>query len=266
MKKFKIGPSFLLLIVLCLTLKNFLLLINYFSALFLHELAHLFVAKSRGYNLKQMRLDIFGLSLNLKEEVDGKDAFAINISGPICNLLICLICFAFYYFVPSSVVVLNTFCLSNFALAIFNLLPIYPLDGGKIFRGLIQSDKVYKLLDKFIRYSFVVVFLILFICSCFNKVNILFAVMVVFFLTSKAKQEHTLSIFKFSKKSQQKVRILKVDENIDIFTLVKQLKKSTYTIFYCKNLNKKYLDEDELINLSLIYQLNTKLKDVKNLT
>ena len=108
------------------------LLINYILALTLHELAHIFVATKRGYTLKEFKISLFGVAVELNEKIDENDSFVVNISGPVFNLFLCLICVAFYWFIPKSFVVLNTFCISNLTLAIFNLMPIYPLDGFNI--------------------------------------------------------------------------------------------------------------------------------------
>ena len=266
MKKLKIGVSFFVLVGVCLLTHKFILLINYLSALILHELAHLFVAKNKGYSLKQIRLDIFGLSISLMEDVEQKDEFSVNIAGPLCNLIVCLMCFSFYYFFPASIQVLNLFCLSNFTLAIFNLLPIYPLDGGKIFKGIIKSDKLYNVLDKVIRWLFASIFIVLFLISCFKQVNFIFAIFALFFLTGHKNKLPTLSVFKFSRNSHLKIRFVKINENMNILTLVKCLKKTQYTIFYCNTLEKKFIDEEELIEISLNNQLTSKLKDIKFFT
>ena len=142
MKKFKLGISFLLLILICFITGNVELIINYILALTLHELAHLFVAVKSGYSLKLIKLDMFGLSIDLNEMIDDRDNFKINIAGPVCNLLMVVCCMAFYWLIPTSYFYLNTFCFANLILAIFNLLPVYPLDGGKIFRGIIKNDKI----------------------------------------------------------------------------------------------------------------------------
>ena len=129
MKKIKIGASFLLIIFVSLLCGQVVLILNYFLALSLHELAHMWVAVKNGYSLKLIKLDIFGLSIELNEIIDDKDGFRINVAGPVCNLLLCLLCLAFYWLVPTSDFYLNTFCFCNLILAIFNLLPVYPLDG-----------------------------------------------------------------------------------------------------------------------------------------
>ena len=166
MKKFRIRPSFLLLVLLSIYFNKFSLLINYFLALSLHELAHIFVAINKGYKLKLVKLDMFGMSVELDETIDNKDCFLINIAGPMINLLIAVICVAMYWLVPTSYYVLKDFCLANLILAVFNLLPIYPLDGGKIFRGLIKRDKTYKVLDNVVRITLVMLSICGFVFSC----------------------------------------------------------------------------------------------------
>ena len=142
MKKIKVQISFILLIILMLINNKIGLLFNYFSALILHELAHLLVARRKGYKLKHLDVSIFGVAMKLSDCIEQEDDFAINIAGPMCNLCLCLLCLAMFWLFPKSFYVFNNFCLSNFALAIFNLLPIYPLDGGKIFASIFEMPSI----------------------------------------------------------------------------------------------------------------------------
>lgn len=263
MKKIKFGVSFFLLIFLCLLLNRFVLLINYLSALILHELAHLFVAKSKGYSLKFIKFDVFGLSVELNEKIYDKDSFYINISGPILNLLLVLICMALYWLVPSSFYYLNVFCIANLTLAVFNLLPIYPLDGGKIFSTIIKNDKLYNILETVVRIVISFVFLLLFICTFNNGFNYLYLIVAVFFITSSNKRTPTMSIFKYTtNKSFNKVTMLKVGENENLFNLIKKIKSSHYTIFYVPQ-SKCFIDEEDLVDLATKLPLTTTIKEIK---
>ncbi len=263
MKKFKVGASLLFLIVILIAYKNFLLLINYFVALTLHELAHLFVATLKGYKLKQARLDIFGLSIELDNKILDRDSFAINIAGPILNLILCLVCMSLYWAVPKSYVYLNNFCFANFYLAMFNLLPLYPLDGGKIFRSMFKNEKSYKRTDLAIRIILSILFAALFIVSCFNSINLFYLIMMFFFVTSTPKIKPTFSLFKTAKeKNFSKIVLIKVNDECTILQLLKQIKRNQYTIFYCNSLNTPYFDEDKLINLSLNNPILTPIKEV----
>ena len=264
MKKIKIGTSFFLLILFCFLTNKFILMFNYILALVLHELAHLFVASNCGYSLKLIKLDIFGLSVELNETIDDKDGFKVNVAGPVFNLLLCLICVSSYWLFPTSFIYLNQFCFCNLILAVFNLLPIYPLDGGKIFRGIIKRDKTYRILDCLLRSLLAGISVFMFIGSCFKIPNLMFLLLAVFFIFSKGRKVPTMSIFKHHRnKHFDKVVILKVEETENLFNLIKQIKSHHYTIFYVPKLNK-YYDEDNVIELSLKFQLTTQLKDVEN--
>ncbi len=262
MKKLHIGLSFFVLIFICVVSKNIVVLINYLLALVLHEMAHLLVANSRGYSLKNFRLDLGGLSVELNEELQDKDNFIINIAGPALNILICLVCMSLYWLIPSSYKLLNTFCMSNLVLALFNLLPVYPLDGGKIFYSLIKNKKTLKKIDLIVRLTLCGLFLVMFICSFRVKVNFFFLLFSLFFLVSKTKQSPTFSIFKYKNQQVEKVVMLKVSETDNLFSLIKKIKKSHYTIFYCPTIKQKYLDEDTVIQLSTKYELITPLNKI----
>ncbi len=250
-----------MLILIMLLTQNFLVFVNYMLALFLHELAHLWVAIRRGYSLKLIKLDMFGLSLDLNEVVDDKDIFAINISGPMFNLLLCLLCMSAYWLFPVSYLYLNAFCFSNLVLAIFNLLPVYPLDGGKIFKNMFKAEKTYKIVDKVIRCSLALACICLFLWSIKSQLNIFFLILALFFLTSKANTP-TFTVFKFNQnKSFDKVVILKASENENLFQLLKKIKHQHFTIFYLPQ-TKRYLDENEIVTLATNHPLTTKCEDL----
>ena len=263
MKKLKIGISFYLLVILCVLTKNLVLLFNYFVALILHELAHLWAAASKGYKLKQMCLSMCGLFIKLDEEIDDKDSFLINIAGPSLNLLLSVFCVALFWIFPSSYNYLSTFCISNLALAVFNLLPIYPLDGGKVVQGIFKNKKHFKVFNSIVKWLFVTLFVSLFIWSIFNVVNYFYLIMALFFITLKDNHQPTLSVFKFKSKNKiEKIIMLKIKPTETLFNLLKQLKNTSYTIFYCKETTQQYIDEESIINLSTKYPLTTKICEI----
>lgn len=266
MKKIKVCPSFFVLIILCLLTKNLLVLLNYFLALMFHELAHLYAAMKCGYRLKQFKISMFGFSVELGENINVNDAFVINIAGPMCNFFLCICCLAMYQLLPNSYDYLNVFCASNLVLSIFNLLPIYPLDGGKIFQCLLTNKKVYKAVDLIVRYSLSFLFLVLFIVSGFNGFNWFYLMMLVFFLLSKPSEGATFSLLKYKNhKKVEKVEILRVSEELSLFELLKKISAKKYTIFYCSSLKQKYIDEDMLVEMATHFPLILKMKEISNL-
>ncbi len=264
-KKLKIGTSFLVLILICLLTNNIILLVNYMLALILHELAHMFVAVKNGYAIKQFKICAFGVSAELDEQIEKQDMFAINLAGPLCNLLLCVLCLAVCFIFPRLFVLLKDFCLSNVILATFNLLPVYPLDGGKIFAGIIKDNKKFKHFNNFVRILCFIIFLLLFLLSGLKNFNFFYLLISVFFLVNKCKEKPSFSLFKHRKhKKINKVELVKIDEHISLFELLKLIKTHKYTIFFCPTLSQKYIDEDKVIELSLKHPLTEGLNRILN--
>lgn len=260
MKKFKIGLSTLLLVLVCCLMHKFLLLLNYLLALTMHELAHIFVATKRGYKIKFVKLSMFGFSIDMDTEIFSKDSFAINISGPLCNLILAVLCLACYTIVPASYNILNNFCFANLVLSFFNLLPIHPLDGGKIFKNIFKTEKAYKRADTIVRFIFAGLFLILFICSFKHNINWLCLLFVAFFIFSKPNIKPNLSLFKPKKDNRyEKVEMIKVNGTENLFNLLKLINSKHYTLFYCATTRQKYIDEDQVVSLALHFPLDTQI-------
>ncbi len=115
-------------------------LLLFISAL-LHELSHALIAKRYGMPTRKITLFLFGGVSNITAEPKTPSAeLNIALIGPISSILIGLIFIAFYYifaeYEPLKWLFINLSYL-NFMLAIFNSLPAYPLDGGRIFRSII---------------------------------------------------------------------------------------------------------------------------------
>lgn len=115
-----------------------------FLIIIIHEFIHLLVARKLGY--KGFTIDILPIGTGLKlkdlEEATPKDDIIISSSGPLGNLLISSICFLINNFVPRSALV--DFAVYNIVIGIFNLIPAFPLDGGRILRSILNYKFIYK--------------------------------------------------------------------------------------------------------------------------
>ncbi len=123
--------TFLLLIALLFYLENGRLAV--FSILFssLHESAHALAAIALGYTPEMVSAGLFGGVLHLEEAcIKPRDALIIHQAGPLCNLSIAAMGYLVY--TGTGGAWLYDMIAANLILALFNLLPLYPLDGGKI--------------------------------------------------------------------------------------------------------------------------------------
>ena len=121
----------------------------FFVALLLHELAHSLVAKARGLRVRAITLFALGGVSQIESEArDAKSEFWIAIAGPITSVVIGLVLLGTAWLggwlvaggpaTPlTSVLVWLGYI--NILLAAFNMVPGYPLDGGRVLRALIWS-------------------------------------------------------------------------------------------------------------------------------
>lgn len=107
-----------------------------FISILLHELSHAFVAKMLKYDVSSVKIDFFGgyAEVNLSD-IPEKDSIKIVSAGPLINLLVFLL--IHHVDLLNQIDFLQSLKKINFILFVFNVLPIYPLDGGRIFRDLL---------------------------------------------------------------------------------------------------------------------------------
>ena len=111
--------------------------ISIFIAVLVHELAHTYVAKKLNHYVDHVYLDLLNGAAAIDTSYSSyKDTIKIVAAGPISNLLLFGIGSLLMSVIPSSF--LETFCFINILLFIFNILPIFPLDGGRISKACMQ--------------------------------------------------------------------------------------------------------------------------------
>ena len=105
-----------------------------------HELAHAICASKLGYRLNKITLMPYGAVIDgdLKE-VTMKDEIAVALAGPLCNLITAVLFVALWWLYPATYPYTDTACYLSLSIFLVNLLPAYPLDGGRILRCLLLS-------------------------------------------------------------------------------------------------------------------------------
>ena len=175
--KFSIHPLFLLVGVwYSFTGELFLFLLSALVAL-QHECAHAFAAAKLGYKLNKIVLMPFGAVIDgdLKG-ISVKDELSVALAGPFCNLLTAGFFAALWWFAPTTYAFTDTAYYSSLAIALVNLLPAYPLDGGRVLKCVLENalsksrhfalgaertaERVCKILTLFFALGFFSVFLL----------------------------------------------------------------------------------------------------------
>ena len=132
---FRLHPLFLLVgIYYAFTGELFLFLLSALVAV-QHECAHAFASASLGYQLNQIILMPYGAVIDgdLKG-ISFKDELFVAVCGPLCNLLTALFFVALWWLAPTMYAFTDTACYTSLSIALVNLLPAFPLDGGRILK------------------------------------------------------------------------------------------------------------------------------------
>lgn len=207
--------------------------ILFFSIILFHELGHILGAIYFRWKIDQIiimpfgGLTIFNVDINkpLKEE------FIICFLGPLFQII--------YYLIFKDIFNIRNI---HYNLLIFNLLPIFPLDGSKIFNIIFNKIFSFKF-SLYITYaiSFVVIFT-LFITKQFNL--LLFLTLLLLFFKNIKELKNLKYIFNrflleryFKHFNFQKRMVIKSEK-------VSKMKKGYYHLFFVKN---KYVTEREML-------------------
>lgn len=114
-----------------------------FGSILVHELAHSLVARAYGIPMRGITLHLFGGAAEMEAEPNAPRAeFVMAIAGPLTSVALALLLQVFLAVTgiatdePSGIL-LRYLAMLNLVLAIFNMLPAFPLDGGRVLRAAI---------------------------------------------------------------------------------------------------------------------------------
>ena len=119
-----------------------LLAVGLFACVLVHELAHVLVGRWGGARFAGVTLMIVG---GVSEVIDlpRRPAYeaAMAVAGPLASLALAAAAFAGHRFAGAPDLAFAMFYLGsiNFALALFNLIPGFPLDGGRVLRSIVWA-------------------------------------------------------------------------------------------------------------------------------
>jgi stage IV sporulation protein FB len=172
-----------------------------FMAVLFHELSHVRTAKKLGYSSEYVFIDILhgGALIDSNYESNRKDDIKIAFAGSMANIFIASLSFilsvflSFYLPINGDIISLLSSCIYiNLIIGLFNLIPIFPLDGGRILKYSLElfmnnKSKANKL-NGYIS-LFLSIFVIIF--SLYNSMYILslFSIMLIFISIGEIKNK-----------------------------------------------------------------------------
>jgi Zn-dependent protease/CBS domain-containing protein len=122
--------------------------IGLFACVLLHELGHSVVAMRYGYEIDSITLWLLGGVARFTEmPEDWKTELQVAVAGPIVSVALGVVAYVAFTFVPASqpaiAFLVGYLALMNVVLAAFNMLPGFPMDGGRVLRALLARTRPY---------------------------------------------------------------------------------------------------------------------------
>ena len=241
---FRLHYSFVIFLTVAFLFGQGVLFLQYFFYLICHELVHAYFAKRRGYKIGRIRLMATGAVLEAEsDEFTFNDEIIIAISAPLFNLAVALFIVALWWIKPEIYNYTQDLCVINLALFGFNILPIFPLDGGRVLLAFLSKKlerKTAVKISRAITFCFSVLLFGLFVASIFVAPNFSLGLMAVT-LCLGAISEDKMAVYKRSlmlvrkkarvKKNGLEVRTLYVSSKLSEQQLFSLLSPRVYTIF-----------------------------------
>lgn len=266
--KFKVNPLFFALALALVAFGHALDFVWTLVALFFHEGAHALMARARGYVVKKVVLLPYGAMMSADENFDKTSSVLIGLAGPLCNLLLALVTLGLWWLAPAAYPYTISFLYANLSLGVFNLLPVYPLDGSRVALGFCKNKlKAIKGLQiAGIVCSFL--FLGLFVASLFFGVNFTFGIIAVFLFygaTFASKDETYSSVLDVDCKNYSlgvECKRVEVSPNTPILRLfhhVGRLSKTTFDVVDDDGKIIATLGEKELKDIAAKNRLSKKI-------
>ena len=172
-----------------------------FASVLLHELAHSLVAKSEGIPVRSITLFVFGgVSAIQREAANPRNEFLMAFVGPLASVLIGVLMGVLWIILgqlnEQLQAILLYLAIINLILAVFNLMPAFPLDGGRVFRAavwwvtgsLTRATQIAAVVGR--GFAYVMIFTGLFLTFTGNILGGLWLVLIGWFLNSAAETSY----------------------------------------------------------------------------
>ncbi|HEY8389960.1 MAG TPA: site-2 protease family protein, partial [Clostridia bacterium] len=195
--------------------------------------------------------------------------------GPVTNLVVAIIFTAVWWLIPASYFFTQAFVYANIVNALFNLMPVFPLDGGRIMLCLLSKrfpqNKAYKI----IRITGIILgsmLLVLFAVSIFFEFNISFCILGIFAFIcalTGSKTDGYMRIYNRTYRAQNikrglEIKEIAVNEDMPLGEVIRLFSSSYY--YYVRVLDEKLkniktLSETEIEDLLNANSYVTPIKD-----
>ncbi len=250
-----------------------------FTIALLHELAHVFSARRLGISVSQITVYPFGIAAQLSAEYikNSEKEFIIAFSGPFFNIILFWLCVMISKYLPYDTL---QFCLDiNIAMALVNLIPTLPLDGGRMLKSILTSQiGIIRAYNFMLRLSRILICALgtfavyIFISSGFNFSLVLISA---FLLQNLSREQRSISRItlneiltnsqKLKSRNTYKTKVICVTEETVVSILLRHLSYDYFCIVHVADKNctiTKTLSETQILAALTQKGVRTKFRDI----
>ena len=251
-KYFSLHYSFVLLLLASVLLGFFKVMFLYFVCLLLHEFVHSLVARKLGYKIGKITLIATGVTLEAEsDEFTFNEEILIAISAPLFNFSLSLLLVVFWWLIPETYNFTLDLFVINLSIFAFNMLPIFPLDGGRVLLAILSKKKerqVAVMITKTVTIVFACLLFVVFIVSLFFVPNFNFGVMAVTLFLGAITEDksavykrnfYLLRKYERAKKRGVEEKKIYVSEDIKPYNLLRLIDARFYVVFILVDKNMK---------------------------
>ncbi len=177
--KITIHPLFFGVIIFCAFFGGLPVTLIFVTTALLHECGHIFCAEKLGFKCEKIRIMPYGSAAVCDiEGIRAGDELKLAVAGPAVNAFLCVLIAGLWWFFPDTYAYTDTVMGANLSMLIVNMLPAYPLDGGRVARILLCklfSERAALIALKVIASIVAGVFIALFFALGYNVTLLFFA-------------------------------------------------------------------------------------------
>lgn len=264
----KILAEIILIVLVCSYNRMFIFALIW---VFLHEITHILVALKFGCKFYNIEFHVFGMKAELIDidSLKENQKIIVYLSGALLNIALAIFFYIINIKYNSSFI--ETSMNLNIGLAVFNLLPAYPLDGSRILEIILSKKMLFKKAQKIISIVsfsiaalFIIISAIIYIFLHSLNLSVIIGAIIIIYITRM--EEHTTMYITMSNVVKKRHKLLKNKyiENKSISVYYKQglvnvlalVDRNKFNTFYILDDDMKLiyiLNEDELIDALKVY-------------
>lgn len=251
--KISVHPLFFAVIIFCAFFGGFFISIIFALTALLHECGHAFCAAKMGYRCTRIKLMPYGAAAVC--EIDGitvRDEIALALAGPAVNGAICVATAGLWWFFPQTYAYTDAIMTASLAMLVVNLLPAYPLDGGRVARCVLARLFSQRAADITLRIVNGLISAALFVMFFLSGCNITYIFFSLFLLCAAFEKSAPAVRINFSSPAALRrgveVKCVLVGDELTFRQALRYLDDRRYLILKCASSGRE-ISQDELYEL-----------------